>query len=211
MRKSKTFEPYLSRTASSGGSGHQCERGLLLSLPWSQGSRSDLKPWQKSSDSSRVNEIMTRATQLLERMMWFWIILLIVSVGQVIWWAMDRSPPFRVLSHQVNSPHAGGVLTVRAKVQRDLERDCSVTFSHYLLDRNGARHENTGQQVMTAQAIRNMDAMAPGELNVQMLVPANFPPGPGSMTTVLEYRCNPLQDVARPIPVEMNIPFEVLP
>mgnify|MGYP003510480865 CR=1 FL=1 len=211
MRKSKTFEPSWSKTASFGGSGHQCERGLLLSLPWSQGSPLDLKPWQKSSDSSRVNEIMTRATQLLERMMWFWIILLIVSVGQVIWWAMDRSPPFRVLSHQVNSPHAGGVLTVRAKVQRDLERDCSVTFSHYLLDRNGARHENTGQQVMTAQAIRNMDAMAPGELNVQMLVPANFPPGPGSMTTVLEYRCNPLQYVARPIPVEMNIPFEVLP
>ena len=211
MRKSKTFEPYLSRTASSGGSGHQCERGLLLSLPSWQGSPSDSKPWQKSSDSSRVNEIMTRATQLLERMIWLWIILLIVSVGQVVWWAMDRSPPFRVVSHQVNSPHAGGVLTVRAKVQRDLERDCSVTFSHYLLDRNGARHENTGQQVMTAQAIRNMDAMAPGELNVQMLVPANFPPGPGSMTTVLEYRCNPLQDVARPIPVEMNIPFEVLP
>ncbi len=127
-------------------------------------------------------------------MMWFWIILLIVSVGQVIWWALDRSPPFRVLSHQVNSPHAGGVLTVRAKVQRDLERDCSVTFSHYLLDRNGARHENTGQQVMTAQAIRNMDAMAPGELNVQMLVPANFPPGPGSMTTVLEYRCKKQED-----------------
>ncbi len=136
---------------------------------------------------------------------------LIVAVGQVIWWALDRSPPFRVLSHQVNSPHAGGVLTVRAKVQRDLERDCSVTFSRYLFDRNGTRHENTGPQVMTAQAIRNMDAMAPGELNEQMLVPANFPPGPGSMTTVLEYRCNPLQYVARPIPVEMNIPFEVLP
>ena len=154
---------------------------------------------------------MVRATQLLERMMWFWIILLIVSVGQVIWWALDQSPPFRVVSHQVNSPHAGGVLTVRAKVQRDLERDCYVTFSRYLFDRNGTRHENTGPQVMTAQAIRNMDAMAPGELNVQMLVPANFPPGPGSMTTVLEYSCNPLQDVARPIPVEMNIPFEVLP
>lgn len=152
-----------------------------------------------------------RATALLERLMWFWVPILAVSVGQVVWWALDRDPPFRLVSHQVNSPHAGGVLSVRAKVQRDLERDCSVTFSRYLFDRNGTRHENTGPQVMTAQTIRNMDAMAPGELNVQMLVPANFPPGPASMTTVLEYRCNPLQDVARPIPVEMNIPFEVLP
>ena len=127
MRKSKTFEPYLSRTASSGGSGHQCERGLLLSLPWSQGSRSDLKPWQKSSDSSRVNEIMTRATQLLERMMWFWIILLIVSVGQVIWWAMDRSPPFRVDAVRVtNAPRRAnsarqGVARSGARLLRDIQ------------------------------------------------------------------------------------------
>lgn len=137
----------------------------------------------------------------------------LVLVGVLIWigaMAFDREPPFKLLSYWTNQPKPGGTLVVRAKVQRDLDRECSVTFSRYLFDRFGARHENTGPQVMTAKAIRNMDAMAPGELNVQMLVPANFPPGPASMTTVLEYRCNPLQDVARPIPVEMNIPFEVL-
>jgi hypothetical protein len=210
MRKSKTFEPSWSRTASFGGFGHRCERGLLLSLPSWQGSQSDLKPWQKSSDSSQVNEIMTRATNC-----WADDVVLdhpadrVRGAGDLV--GAGSVASIRVLSHQVNSPHAGGVLTVRAKVQRDLERDCYVTFSRYLFDRNGTRHENTGPQVMTAQAIRNMDAMAPDELNVQMLVPANFPPGPGSMTTVLEYRCNPLQHVVRPIPVEMNIPFEVLP
>lgn len=154
---------------------------------------------------------MMRATALLERLMWFWMLILVVSLGQLVWWAMDRSPPFRLVSHQVNSPHAGGVLSVRAKVQRDLDRECSVTFSRYLFDKVGARHEASGPQMMTPKALRNMDALAPGELNLQAPIPINFPPGPASMTTVLEYRCNPLQDVSSPIPVEMNIPFEVQP
>src|SRR5574343_199813 len=50
----------------------------------------------------------------------------------------------------------------------------------------------------------------PGELNLQIPIPINFPPGPAVLTTVLEYRCNALQDVLRPINVELNMPFEVL-
>ena len=73
----------------------------------SQGSPLDLKPWPRWSDSSQVNEIMTRATQLLERMMRFWIAVLVVSICQVVWWAMDRSPPFRVDAVRVtNAPRA---------------------------------------------------------------------------------------------------------
>ena len=36
-------------------------------------------------------------------------------------------------------------------------------------------------------------------------------PGPAKMVTVLRYRCNPMQDLLRPIGVQMTIPFEVLP
>ena len=137
----------------------------------------------------------------------------LVLIGVLIWagtMALDRSPPFELLSYATNRPGPGGTLVVRAQVRRDLERECSVTFSRYLFDRFGARHEASGPQLMTPQALRNMDAMAPGQLNLQVPIPPAFPPGPASLTTVLEYRCNPLQDVLRPINVEMAIPFEVV-
>jgi hypothetical protein len=135
-------------------------------------------------------------------------------VGVLVWigaMAFDREPPFKLLSYWTNQPKPGGTLVVRAKVQRDLDRECSVTSSRYLFDKVGARHEASGQQMMTPQALRNMDALAPGELNLQVPIPLSFPPGPATLTTVLEYRCNPLQDIARPIPVEMSVPFEVVP
>ena len=138
----------------------------------------------------------------------------IVLACVAVWFALmaaDRSPPFALHSYWTNQPKPGGILVVRAKVHRELERECTVMFSRYLFDRFGARHEATGPQVMTPQALRNMDALAPGQLNLQVPIPTYFPPGPATLTTVLEYRCNLLQDIFRPINVEMNISFEVLP
>ena len=144
---------------------------------------------------------------------WRWIpsTILMVLSGWVLVMAFDREPPFRLLDAWTSQPRPGGVLVVRAKVQRDLERACSVRFSRYLFDRFGSRHESSGPQLMTPQGLREMDAQAPGQLNLQVQIPLSFPPGPGRLTTILEYRCNALQDVLRPIGVEMNIPFEVLP
>lgn len=138
----------------------------------------------------------------------------LMLVGVLIWigtMAFDRATPFRLHSYWTNQPKPGGVLVVRAKVQRDLDRECSVTFSRYLFDKLGARHEASGPQLMTPQALRAMDALAPNELNLQVPIPINFPPGPAVLTTVLEYRCNALQAVFRPIGVELNMAFEVLP
>ena len=138
----------------------------------------------------------------------------LVLAGALIWivaMALDREPPFKLLSYWTNQPKPGGTLVVRAKVHRDLDRECSVVFSRYLFDRVGARHEASGPQMMTPQALRSIDALAPGELNMQVPIPINFPPGPAVLTSVLEYRCNALQDVLRPIGVELNMAFEVLP
>lgn len=154
---------------------------------------------------------MRAATRIVERLIWLWRAILVVCLLQVAWWAADREPPFRLISAVTNSPEPGGVLHVTALVHRDLERDCSVTFSRYLFDAAGFRHDSIGPQLMTPYALRTMDAMAPGQLNIRMRIPEEFPPGKGTINTVLEYRCNPLQDVMRPIQVEMNIPFEVKP
>ncbi len=154
---------------------------------------------------------MQAATEVVHRLRWLWRLILAVCLVQLGVWALDRDPPFELISATTNTPRPGGVLVVEAVVRRDLERDCSVTFSRYLFDSAGFRHESFGPQLMTPYALRAMDAMAPGKLNVRLRVPYEFPVGKGTMTTVLEYRCNPLQDVLRPISVEMAIPFVVTP
>ncbi len=152
-----------------------------------------------------------RAYKALQRWVWIPYSFLLVFVLRVGVWALDREPPFRLIAASTNAPSPGGVLTVSAQVRRDLDRDCSVLFSRYLFDRNGFRHESMGPQLMTPEALRIMDEIAPGRLNVSLRIPPEFPPGAGTMNTVLEYRCNPLQDLIRPIQVEMVVPFEVLP
>lgn len=150
-------------------------------------------------------------TKVIQRLEWFWRIVLVLCAGPVLYWALDREPPFALLSYPVNSPRPGDLLYVDARVRRDIDRECTAEFSRYLFDRNGSRHEAQGPQLMTAQAIREMDAANPGVLRVPMQIPFSFPPGPAKMVTVLRYRCNPMQDLLRPIGVQMTIPFEVLP
>lgn len=154
---------------------------------------------------------MTAATSFVDNLRWLWRAILVLCLLQVAWWLVDRVPPFRLIEATTNTPRPGEMLIVEARVHRDLKRDCSVTFSRYLFDSAGFRHESIGPQLMTPYALRTMDAMAPGQLNIRMQIPEGFPPGRGTVNTVLEYRCNPLQDLVRPIQVEMNIPFEVVP
>lgn len=137
-----------------------------------------------------------------------WMLILLAS-AQFVVWATDRRPPFALISAQVNTPRPGEQLRVAAKVRRDLERDCSVAFSRYLFDSVGVSYDLAGPQMMSPTALRQMDALAPGELNLNIRVPETFRPGSAVFSTILEYRCNPLQDVLRPIYVQMHIPFEV--
>lgn len=161
--------------------------------------------------------LLSRITpeSLMYRWLLYWRWIPRAGIIVVLMWiasmSLDRAPPFKLLSAWASQPRPGGVLVVRAKVWRDLDRECSVTFSRYLFDRFNSRHEVFGPQVMTPQGLRDMDAEAPGELNIQVPVPLAFPAGPAKLTTILEYRCNALQDLVRPIPFEMHIPFEVLP
>ena len=139
-----------------------------------------------------------------------WLVIVLLS-AQILVWMADRHPPFEMLSATVNAPRPGEILRLDARVRRDLGRDCAVEFSRYLFDRYSTRYEGAGPQLMTAQGIRDMDAGYPGGLRVNMLVPVGFPPGPARMVTLLQYRCNPLQDIMRPIEVVMTVPFEVMP
>lgn len=143
--------------------------------------------------------------------MWFWIILLVVSIGQIIWWSVDRDPPFRVDAVRVTNARQGGLVHIDAEVFRDVRRECGVTLSTHLYDATGARFTIDSTAIISSAGIAAMERKTPGKLLRTIQLPAGVAVGPASMVSSMAYTCNPLQDVARPIPVEMNIPFEVLP
>lgn len=137
-------------------------------------------------------------------------VLLLLILGQVFLWALDRSPPFSVVNYQVTPVQAGQMAVVNVSVKRDLSRMCSVTYSRMFLDSKGVTWDLTeGVRVMTAQALNELDRRNPSALTIKISIPAAAAIGPGTIMTVLEYICNPVHQ-AYPIPVVMLTNVEVL-
>lgn len=143
--------------------------------------------------------------------MWFWIILLIVSVGQVIWWALDRLPPFRVDAVRVTNAPRGGLVHIDAEVFRDVRRECGVTLSTHLYDATGARFTIDSTAIIGSAGIAALERKTPGKLRRTIQLPAGVAVGPASMVSSMAYTCNPLQELLRPIHVQTEFTFEVLP
>lgn len=106
------------------------------------------------------------ATKIVQSLMWLWVLILAISGAQVAWWALDRRPPFETISVTAQPVRPGGILLIDGKVRRDLDRDCSIVASRYMLDARGTRHEIMGLTTMTPEALRKMDAAAPGEVHL---------------------------------------------
>ena len=144
---------------------------------------------------------------------WRWLpAAVLASVAVVVFlMALDRTPPFEVLRYTTVPAKPGGVALIYAEVRRDLHRNCSVELSSHLFDSSGARWEYGGAQMTTPQGIRDIDAAAPGRLERKVALPHEIAPGPASVKSSMIYRCNMLQDVLRPIYVQTEFKFEVLP
>lgn len=127
----------------------------------------------------------------------------------VAWYAADRKPPFSVLSVESASGYPGGSVVFRAKVARQVERNCSVSVVSYAFDSAGTRFE-VYRGVDPASAIRRTDKISPGELKVAVRLPEAIEPGPASLLTVREYECNKTHRIV-PIEVTTSWPFTVLP
>ena len=154
---------------------------------------------------------MSKTTQLLERMMWLWMLILAVSIAQVIWWSLDREPPFRVDAVRVTNARQGGLVHIDAEVYRDVRRECGVTLSSHIYDSTGARFVLDGSRVISSSGIAAMERKTPGKLLRTIQLPAGVAVGPASMVSSMAYTCNPLQEVLRPIQVQTEFQFEVLP
>lgn len=154
---------------------------------------------------------MSKTTQLLERMMWLWMLILAVSIAQVIWWSLDREPPFRVNAVRVTNAPRGGLVHIDAEVLRDVRRECGVTLSTHLYDSTGARFTIDATSIISSAGIAAMERKTPGKQRRTIQLPAGMAVGPATMVSSMAYTCNPLQELLRPIHVQTEFTFEVLP
>ena len=127
----------------------------------------------------------------------------------VIVLALDREPPFVVLTVEPAYARPGQIVVIRASVQRDLTRQCSAEFTRYIFDSERTRWYLDSGQASPA-LIETLEVKSPGRLAVAFRVPDDAAPGVGSLEAVLDYRCNKVHYLW-PIQVTTDLPFTVLP
>ena len=136
-------------------------------------------------------------------------VIIIAALCMVVYYAIDREPPFAVLSVMPAEARPGEYITIEAKVRRDTWRKCDAEFSRYLHDASGARFD-LGHSITSAEMIGKLESASPGVLRVSVLLPASMAPGPANLETVLDYYCNKVHRWI-PITVTTDLPFLVLP
>ena len=137
-------------------------------------------------------------------------VMFFLAVAQMVVWAMERTPPFTVLGYVAAPVRAGDTAIVSARVRRDLDRLCSVTYSRVLIDGKGVVFDLTeGVRLMTAQALAELDKRSPDKITFSVNIPVTASAGPGAVITAMEYQCNPIHQ-AKPIPVIMVSKVEIL-
>lgn len=126
-------------------------------------------------------------------------------------WALDRSPPFEILSVPNTTVYIGGHSTlavVRFQVRRDVARGCSARMTRYVVTSRGFRLDLHGSIDASAEDIAAIEAATPGEAYVAVDLPASIPEGPTLLVANIAYRCNFFHTVW-PINVRTEVPFYV--
>ena len=153
---------------------------------------------------------MMMATKYLQRMNAFALLILVASLFGLGVLIADSAVPFKLVSATTNAPHVNGVLFIDAVVVRDLKRKCSVTVSRHIFDATGRRIDVMPSTYMPAEALEQLDAIAPGRLRLAVPLPWYISAGPAAFVTSLSYTCNDWHAI-RPINTVMTVNFEVLP
>lgn len=149
-----------------------------------------------------ANEIVSQTVRVAQ-------IIIFLAIALVVYYAMDRDPPFAVVSVLPAQARPGEYVTLQATVRRDVDRRCSADFSRYLYDSAGSRFD-LGRSSASAEMIDSLERTSPGFLKVSIKLPEVMEPGQADMQTVLAYRCNKVHTIW-PIEVTTDIPFLVLP
>lgn len=138
------------------------------------------------------------------------VVLLLLALGQVTVWALDRRAPFEMVSYEPRPTRAGEAAIFRAVVKRDVSRSCSSSYSRLFYDSTGSRFDvTTGEQIMSADALSDLARRSPAAMVLSVVIPPAAAPGPGALVTVVNYVCNPLHQIF-PVTVLLVMDVEVL-
>ena len=153
--------------------------------------------------------IVLRIDRFLMPFDWLATAVLLIAALAATWLALDREPPFAVLSVEPAAARAGETVKLRMQVMRDTKRDCSAEFTRYVFDSGFTRYYLDRGQASN-DFIQALEKKTPGRLNIAFTIPVDVDPGPATLETVLDYRCNKMHRLW-PIEVTTVAPFTVLP
>ena len=119
-------------------------------------------------------------------------VFIVCFVGLVIFYAMDREPPFEMLSVEPASAKAGEMVTIKMKVRRDISRNCDGDIDRWMIDSGGAEL-HIGRVSRSAEAFKQLEQQTPGSWETKLLVPHVMRPGQGFFKADNRYYCNKTQ------------------
>lgn len=150
-----------------------------------------------------------RIDGVMVRLAWVPRIMILIAVVLVIIEASDRKPPLQLLSVEPAAARAGETVIITSRVWRDGTRNCSAHRSRSMFDAASVRYDYP-TAVFSDAAIDRVERETPGLLRVAVVLPLSAAPGPASVVSVTQYRCNRVHALW-PIDVTTVMPFTVLP
>lgn len=163
------------------------------------------------SIASHFNEIVVQTVAIAQ-------VMIATAIVVLAFGLMDRDPPFALLSVQPASARPGDMVTIKASVRRDVERECDAEFSRYMwgltpgpdLGKPIETRHILGTSFAPHEMIAMMERTWPGGLVISERVPDTLLPGPAKITADIQYVCNKAHRLW-PITVHMEMPFTIVP
>lgn len=134
---------------------------------------------------------------------------IVLSLAILGYYAADRKPPFEVLEVYPAAARAGEMVTVRARVRRDVHRECSAQYSRSFIGTNGIGADIASGSA-SAEMLAVVNSMSPDAWAYEFKLPEKAMPGRGGLVNVFNYSCNKVHRVF-PIEVTFLAPVTVLP
>ena len=127
-----------------------------------------------------------------------------------LFWASNTTPPFVLKDYKAMPLYQGGMITIDANVERDLDRRCSVKYSRKIVDSAGIVYSIEPTTEMSYNAIKVLEELNPGKLRINAQTSNSISTGWATVLTPLSYSCNPLQKIF-PIQMVLKMRVQVMP
>lgn len=153
--------------------------------------------------------ILRRLNLIFAATSWLANFIIIFALLAVVFFALDREPPYALISVEPAAARPGDVVKLRMTVRSDVSRQCSADLSRFVFDAMNARYFIDHAQ-LSSSLIAGMESRTPGIREIAITVPTSATPGPARMVSALEYQCNRAHSIW-PIEVTTEAPFTILP